>query len=316
MNLSEPAHLIRTHYQHWQHFVEMARKGKLSHSLMLVGAAHLSLEQFSLQIARSILCSSLHSDIEHCQSCTLANSKEHPDLQIIMPEKAGAGIKIEQIRDLQSSVYTSPQLGYTRVVIVYAAEKMNPFAANALLKILEEPPANVYFILLAEQVGTLLPTIISRCQLWRFTDRLESEGHLSLASCYNPESERGKLAADLPKIIEDLLKLSNNQYSACELAAKWAVYPLVELTWILYLICSEMIEAKLLKQFPGHVNSQALGQLASGFHLFSLFMVLDKINAITRNLNHNMNVNPLLALENLLIMTKQGCKNERGSSSN
>ncbi|KTC74386.1 DNA polymerase III, delta' subunit [Legionella birminghamensis] len=309
MNFTEPKDITPAHSAHWRRFVDISRRGKLSHSLLLVGSAYLSLESFSLQLARSILCPFEHPSRDPCQSCALARNKEHPDLQLVAPEKAGSGIKVEQIRDLQTSIYTSPQLGRSRVIIIQAAERMNHFAANALLKILEEPPAGVYFILLAEQLGTVLPTIISRCQLWRFSQPIIQNNCLTQVSQYHQESEYGKLAADLNKIIDDLLKLCKREYSACELAAKWIAYPFKELMGLLYLIYAEMIEGKLLKQY----YTSVLDQVASHFQIASLFGLLDQICLITKNLNHNMNVNPLLALESLLIRTEQGCKNERRS---
>jgi DNA polymerase-3 subunit delta' len=73
-------------------------------------------------------------------------------------------ISIEQIRKLTEFVYmTGHQNGY-KIILIYPAESMNSAAANALLKKLEEPPADVLFLLVTHQAQHLLPTIRSRCQ--------------------------------------------------------------------------------------------------------------------------------------------------------
>lgn len=85
----------------------------------------------------------------------------HP---LVLGEVSQGPIRIDQIRALNDFVYTASHRAGRRVVVVHPAEMMNPAAANALLKILEEPPAGVYFILVANAWRKLLPTIRSRCR--------------------------------------------------------------------------------------------------------------------------------------------------------
>ncbi len=77
-------------------------------------------------------------------------------------------IDVEQIRDLRAGLMLSAGAGEWRCVIVDAAEEMNPSAANALLKLLEEPPGRVVFFLVSHAPGRLLPTIRSRCRVLDF----------------------------------------------------------------------------------------------------------------------------------------------------
>lgn len=101
-----------------------------------------------------------------CKACRKILSGNHPDLLWIKP--TGAAIKIGQIRELAQRVALKPYEANCRVVIVAEADKMNAAASNALLKMLEEPPAGNLFILTAPQPGDLLPTVASRCQHIRF----------------------------------------------------------------------------------------------------------------------------------------------------
>ena len=101
-----------------------------------------------------------------CKSCRKIESANHPDIIRIKP--SGPQIKIAQIRALCLALVMKPYEARTRVVIISNAQAMNPSAANALLKVLEEPPERTILILTATQPSDLLPTIVSRCQQIRF----------------------------------------------------------------------------------------------------------------------------------------------------
>ena len=101
-----------------------------------------------------------------CGSCHKLEEGLHPDLIHIGSE--GVFIKLEQIRDLMKRFRFRPFEGKFRVVIIQDAQKLMELAANAMLKILEEPPKANIFILLAAESQMLLPTIVSRCCQVRF----------------------------------------------------------------------------------------------------------------------------------------------------
>jgi len=102
-----------------------------------------------------------------CRSCRKIQSGNHPD--IIRVEPSGPFIRIKQIRDICDTLSLKPYEARFRVVIISDAQAMNPQAANAMLKVLEEPPARTVLILTALQTSDLLPTIVSRCQHIRFS---------------------------------------------------------------------------------------------------------------------------------------------------
>jgi len=110
---------------------------------------------------------------ERCKPCRTINSGNHPDIIVIHP--TGADIKIAQIRNLCETLALKPYEAKLRVVIIKDAQKMNPPASNALLKVLEEPPDRTTLILTAEHPSDLLPTILSRCQQLRFKPLEENE---------------------------------------------------------------------------------------------------------------------------------------------
>jgi DNA polymerase-3 subunit delta' len=90
----------------------------------------------------------------------------HPDVRSFEP--AGATFKVEQTREILKECALRPVLGARRVFILDRVEAMNPAAANALLKSLEEPPSGLTWILVTTQRARILPTIASRCQSVRF----------------------------------------------------------------------------------------------------------------------------------------------------
>lgn len=84
------------------------------------------------------------------------------------PYKRKRSISVDQVRSLQTRLFTRPTLGARRAIIIDPADDLEKNAANALLKSLEEPPAGTVFLLLAHRPGQLLPTIRSRCRVLRF----------------------------------------------------------------------------------------------------------------------------------------------------
>jgi len=102
-----------------------------------------------------------------CKSCRKIQSGNHPD--IIRVEPSGSFIRINQIRDICDTLSLKPYEARLRIVIISDAQAMNLQAANALLKVLEEPPDRTVLILTALQASDLLPTIVSRCQHIRFS---------------------------------------------------------------------------------------------------------------------------------------------------
>jgi DNA polymerase-3 subunit delta' len=99
-----------------------------------------------------------------CRACRLVASGNHPDLHVLESERAGASLKIEQVRDLQHQLSLTPVEARWRVAILRRFEEATTSAANALLKTLEEPPPYVVLAVLASDADRLLPTIVSRCQ--------------------------------------------------------------------------------------------------------------------------------------------------------
>ncbi len=139
---------------------------ELSHALLITGPESVGKRTLALTLAKSLLCTAEAPErpCGVCSACRRVDSGNHLDLLLVDPESAGKGVKIDQIRALERFLSLTPHTGQHKITLVSALEMMNPNAANALLKTLEEPPSYAHLILLASDADTLLPTIISRSQ--------------------------------------------------------------------------------------------------------------------------------------------------------
>ena len=135
----------------------------------------------------------LNLPCDRCRSCRKIESGNHPDIIRIKP--AGQFIRIDQIRALGDTLNLKPYEAKLRVVIIRHAHTMNPSASNALLKMLEEPPARTILILTALQTTDLLPTIVSRCQHIRFNPISRSTLARFLNSEHGVAPERAEVLA-------------------------------------------------------------------------------------------------------------------------
>lgn len=145
---------------------------RLAHAYLIVDHRSNARRKLLSKLAALLICDNpLRSEKDYlspcnqCTSCKKLASLTHPDFIQIEPENDT--IRIEQIRHIQEQVVFAPLEGKRRVVLIHDAEALGINAANALLKILEEPPEHNLFLLSASSTGTILPTILSRCQILR-----------------------------------------------------------------------------------------------------------------------------------------------------
>ena len=147
------------------------REGRFPHGLIFSGPEGVGKYTCALMIAKSLNCtkSAAGGFCDECTSCRKIGAGTHPDVMMISIEEDASQIKIAQIRHVLSMLDLQPFEGRNKVFIIDPADLMNAEAANALLKGLEEPPENSFFILITVNVHELLLTVRSRCQVYNFT---------------------------------------------------------------------------------------------------------------------------------------------------
>jgi DNA polymerase-3 subunit delta' len=143
----------------------VGRAGRLPHALLIHEAPGAGGDWLAHWVARLALCErSDQAPCGACRACRRALAWQHPDLTRVSPLEDSKQIRIEQLRDLAAELALTSHAGGYKVGVLDPADSMNRFAANALLKTLEEPPPRTLLVLVASQPSRLPPTVLSRCQ--------------------------------------------------------------------------------------------------------------------------------------------------------
>lgn len=135
--------------------------GRFPHALLIEGAPGSGRRTLARIIARAALCRCQEAAHRPCGTCTACQKEAPPDFTELGGDDTA--IPVDTIRWLREDAYLKPNESAYRVILLAEAQRMRPEAQNALLKILEEPPAHVIFILTCDSRTALLPTIQSRC---------------------------------------------------------------------------------------------------------------------------------------------------------
>jgi DNA polymerase-3 subunit delta' len=174
---------------------------KFPNAILLHGQSGIGKFAFSIELAKALLCESSTTDTKpcnQCEACHWFDTGNHPDFIALVPEthrkllphadydgddspkkgkvardddgessekKEKKNISIEETRHAIENLSIGSHRGGNRIILIYPLEMLRSDSANTLLKSLEEPPANTIFILLADRVDRVLPTIRSRCRL-------------------------------------------------------------------------------------------------------------------------------------------------------
>jgi DNA polymerase III subunit delta' len=234
-----------------------------------LAARNVSLESLESKVSLDSLDTLPPTACGACPSCRWLASASHPDFRLLAPEdaeeegddagsadsatakapasgkarKASSTIRIGAIRELEDFVFMGSHRQGRRVVIIDPAEAMNVHAANALLKILEEPPASVYFILVSYKPRALLPTLRSRtrnlvfepptrdqAQAWLRSAGADTRAHRFLGLANGAPGvvmdwQNSSLLPALEALIDSLMPLGkstqNSQTDPLALAAQW-----------------------------------------------------------------------------------------------
>jgi len=338
------------HREAWSRLADPA--SSLHHGMILSGISGIGKREFAVALAQRILCSEVNDSLPcgTCQNCKLFNAGTHPDFHVICSEseavegrikhisqysdryqdivarekKANPSlvIPVDQIRTLIERSYQSSHISESRVALILPADRMNTNAANALLKLLEEPPAGAFFLLVSDQPGLLPATIRSRCvneslaapnlnqaREW-ILDRIKdadptelmtnvSAGPIDIVRDY----QDGVLQLQLGNIkcIDELMR---GQLDPVELAAQMTKQDVVSLLNWIHRVVFDLIKWKLAGYVPAWSGQSSLNiERVSAEKLDKLY---DKLAHYRRMARDQLNLQ--LALEEIFISFQQAAR--------
>lgn len=145
--------------------ISMVEANRATHAYLFSGPKGAGKLDMACAFAQALVCAD--QGCGRCIDCKKALLRNHPDIQIITP-KGTQGYLIEQIREVVTSATRAPIQAQRKVFILEDVEQLGTSAANAFLKTLEEPSPRVTLILLTSHQDSVLPTILSRCQVVSF----------------------------------------------------------------------------------------------------------------------------------------------------
>lgn len=145
------------------------KEGRIPHAILIVGDNAAKTKQLADFLAQAIVCGKSEAPCGMCDNCRAAESNNHPDITVTAPEDNKKSIAVDQVRELRKEAFIRPHKADKRVFIIDKADTMNASSQNALLKVLEEPPETVMFVLIAENKASFLDTVISRCVVLNVT---------------------------------------------------------------------------------------------------------------------------------------------------
>ena len=247
---------------------------------------------------------------------------DHADLRRVRPLEDKQTIHIDQIRELVGELSLTSYEGGAKVAVIEPANAMTGSAANSLLKTLEEPPGDALLLLVADRMGTLPATILSRCQRLTIAAPPESVS-LAWLNRLQPAANWAaalRMAGNAPlaalearerldvtdAMARDFTQVAERRLSPIDVAARWSKYePYFVLGWIAREVQRSIYRASgsAGESFEGDLAESVLNRIDRR----NLFCYLDVINRARSQSSGSFNVQ--LTLESLLIDWAQGLQN-------
>jgi len=173
---------------------------KLRHAYLFVGPQGVGRRTLALRFAQAVNCTQSPGSGEFCDTCRdcrQIQSMTYPDLSILEPLEGHKDILIDQVRALQHTLALASYAASYRIALLLDFQRATTQAANALLKTLEEPPERVILLLTADTLESLLPTIVSRCEVIRLRPSSLESAQTFLQSERGLTAEKADLIAHL-----------------------------------------------------------------------------------------------------------------------
>lgn len=186
----------------------LAKTKKIPHAIILECENIESASRLALNTAKIAMCLSENKPCDTCENCFKLNAGSHTDVKILSPQGGTSkSIKVEDIRVIREDAFIISNEGSYKFYIIKNADDMTVQAQNAFIKILEEPPKGVIFILICKFASSLLTTVVSRCQVFNIKSQNSGFGEIrdmaqKVAMCA-ANSQKSDALAIMSKIPND-----------------------------------------------------------------------------------------------------------------
>ncbi len=175
-------------------------RGEIRHAYLFSGATGIGRRTLAIRLVQALNCPNTDKTGSPCRTCRLClqiEKMQQADLLVVQAEKEGGTLKVDQIRELQHNLSLTPYEAKYKVALLLRFEEAHPSAMNALLKTLEEPPPQVVLLLTAASPESLLPTIVSRCEVIRLRPAPLEQVEAGLQAQIQLSSEDSRLLAHI-----------------------------------------------------------------------------------------------------------------------
>lgn len=215
---------------------------RINHAYIFYGKEGTGRMTTAVKFSQYLICEN-KSACMTCKACKQFLAGTVDDFKIISPPDGKDNILVEQVRELSEDVSIRPHIYDRKIYIIKNAEKMNANAQNAFLKLFEEPPEYVSFILIVSDISALLPTIRSRGIELRFSDLNKNDLKKAYKNAFSKE-----LSDDIAAIADGSVKLAEGISENTEFAE---------------------IRKKLLTVFPSFIKTKSEADMLSLYECIS-----------------------------------------------
>ena len=312
------------------HFKSSIERGKVAHAYLIHGEKGTGKKLLAGLFAKTLQCESGGTDpCGTCRSCLQCDTGNQPDIIWVTHEKPTV-ISVDDIREqVNKDIIVRPYSSRYKIYIIPEAELMNPQAQNALLKTIEEPPEYAVIMLLTNNIGKMLPTIISRCitlnlkpvgelDMLDYLSKLGipltkakfcvgfAFGNLGKAVRLATSEEYNEIKQDCVQILKNVNKME--VYELVEAVKKMAKYKLDVYDYIdLMMMWSRAPDKLLFKE-----EYATLKQQANYISFEGIENVLEAMDKVKVRLDANVNFD--IAMELLLLTIKENQKDRSNRS--
>ncbi|MBQ7580885.1 MAG: hypothetical protein IJU39_06220 [Clostridia bacterium] len=257
--------------------------GRIPHAFIIEGAKEEERRALADFLAKAFVCKSDEKPCRTCTACRKIDSKSHLDYKIFEGRGKTGAVAIDDVRELRSDVFIAPNEADRKVYLVCNAHKMNDYAQNALLKVLEEPPEYAVIILECEERSQLLETVRSRCASFRVGEVKNAE--VSQKKLEQSREISEKIAKSIVSPTEAELMALLGSFEKDREMLRLCISSLVEI----------LRDAAVCSQGAGENHDEAAKILCESLDVSRIIKMISTLNGINEDIDKNANNSLLLS---------------------